>query len=51
MQSYLWSSTFDQTYNNLSTAWAVSLNNATSGAFTASYYRTDMGFSVRCVKN
>jgi uncharacterized protein (TIGR02145 family) len=51
IQTFFWSSTFDQTYNNLSTAWAVTLTNSTSGAFSVPFYRTDMGFSVRCVKN
>ena len=51
IQTFFWSSTFDQTYNNLSTAWTVTLTNSTSGAFSVPFYRTDMGFSVRCVKN
>jgi uncharacterized protein (TIGR02145 family) len=51
IQTFFWSSTFDQTENNLSTAWSVSLSNSASGAIRSPYYRTDMGFSLRCVKN
>ena len=51
MQTYFWSSTFNETEGNLSTAWSVGLDNRSSYALRSPYYRTDMGFSVRCLKN
>jgi uncharacterized protein (TIGR02145 family) len=51
MQTYFWSSTFNETVGNLSTAWSVGLSSGTSYALRSPYYRTDMGFSVRCIKN
>jgi uncharacterized protein (TIGR02145 family) len=51
MQSYFWSSTFNETVRDLSTAWSVALNNSDPYAIFSPYYRTDMGFSVRCIKN
>jgi uncharacterized protein (TIGR02145 family) len=50
-QSFFWSSTFGETTGNLSTAWSVVLNGGSNFALLSPYYREDMGFSVRCVKN
>jgi uncharacterized protein (TIGR02145 family) len=50
-QTFFWSSTFGETTGNLSTAWSVGLNSGSSNAIRSPYYRTDLGFSVRCVKN
>jgi uncharacterized protein (TIGR02145 family) len=50
-QTYFWSSTFNETTGNLSTAWSVGLTSGSSNALRSSFYRTDLGFSVRCVKN
>ena len=46
-----WSSTFDTTVNNISTAWSVSVNNAARSVLRSPFYRTDLGISVRCIKN
>jgi len=51
LQTFFWSSTFDNTTGGLSTAWSLGLNNISSIALRSPYYRTDLGFSVRCVKN
>lgn len=50
-QAFFWSSTFDTTINNISTAWSVSIGNSARNILLFPYYRTDMGFSVRCIKN
>jgi uncharacterized protein (TIGR02145 family) len=51
VQTYYWSSTFNETHGNLSTAWSVRLNTGSPSVLRSPYYRTDMGFSVRCIKN
>jgi len=50
-QTFFWSSTFGETTGNLSSAWSVGLTRGTRSALRSPYYRTDLGFSVRCVKN
>jgi uncharacterized protein (TIGR02145 family) len=50
-QTFFWSSTFDTTIFDISTAWSLSIDNATRSVLRSPYYRTDMGFSVRCIKN
>jgi len=51
LQSFFWTSTYDTTVGGYSTAWSVALNNSSRGVLKSPYYRTDMGFSVRCLKN
>jgi len=51
MQSFFWSSSFDTTKNGLSSAWSVALFNTARSALRSPYMRTDLGFSVRCLKN
>jgi uncharacterized protein (TIGR02145 family) len=51
MQTFFWSSTFNETTGDLSTAWSVGLSSGSPYALISPYYRTDMGFSVRCIKN
>ena len=51
MQTYFWSSTFYETSLNLSTAWSIALYLGSSNVLRSPYFRTDMGFSVRCIKN
>jgi uncharacterized protein (TIGR02145 family) len=50
-QTYFWSSTFNETSGNLSTAWSIGLTSGTASILRSPYYRTDLGFSVRCLKN
>jgi uncharacterized protein (TIGR02145 family) len=50
-QTYFWSSTFNETSGDLSTAWSVGLTSGTASVLRSPFYRTDMGFSVRCLKN
>jgi uncharacterized protein (TIGR02145 family) len=50
-QAFFWSSTFDTTISDISTAWSVLIDNATRSVLRSPFYRTDMGFSVRCIKN
>jgi uncharacterized protein (TIGR02145 family) len=52
-ETYFWSSTYDTTYYdyNISTAWSVRIDNVSQAVLRSSYFRTDMGFSVRCIKN
>jgi uncharacterized protein (TIGR02145 family) len=50
-QACFWSSTFDKTTGNLSTAWSVGLNSGSNYVIRSPFYRTDIGFSIRCVKN
>jgi len=51
LQSYFWSSTYDTTIGGLSTAWSIVLNNSSRGVLRSPYFRTDLGFSVRCIRN
>ena len=46
-----WSSTFDTTVNGISTAWSVAVNNAACSVLRSPFYRTDLGISVRCIRN
>lgn len=50
-QAYFWSSTFDATVNGISTAWSVSVISLSGNVLRSPYFRSDMGFSVRCIKN
>jgi uncharacterized protein (TIGR02145 family) len=51
IQTYFWSSTFYETAPGLSTAWSVALYSGAFNVLRSPYFRTDMGFSVRCIKN
>lgn len=52
-QTFFWSSTLDgpTPYSKIPEVWSVCLNSGSNYALRSPYYRTDLGFSVRCVKN
>ena len=51
LQTYFWSSSFNETAGNLSTAWSVGLYSGSPNVLRSPFYRTDLGFSVRCLKD
>jgi uncharacterized protein (TIGR02145 family) len=50
-QTFYWTSTFGEISGILSTAWSVGLTSGKANTLISPYYRTDMGFSVRCIKD
>lgn len=51
VQAFYLSSTLDTTIGGIPLVWAICLNNSLREVWRVPYFRGDMGFSVRCIKN